>query len=281
MAPRLSLRWLLGLAGFSIALPSQQVTEVKGIVVDSSGNPVPYAYLSTTAGLSTVTRTDGRFALRGSGLGDSITFTARRIGFRPFYDRIAVDRASGQPIRLIMTALPTTLATVEVHNDATGYDEYLDRSGYYRRVAKAIDGQFISYDRIVKRNPTELTSMLSDVRGIRVERDYGKRGKGGSYVLGRGGVCTMGLVVDGRRIEVTGPSNEAVQPRIPAIINGTRVSVTTPKNYGLPAGSIDEMVPVDMIGAIEVYPSAGSVPNEFHQLTDGCGLIVVWTRYRK
>jgi len=254
---------------------------VKGIVVDSAGNPIPYAYLSAATANSAVSSLEGRFSLRLNAVRDSLTITARRIGFRPVMDRVAFYPDAAQPVRLVMAALPATLATVEVRDDATGYDEYLDRSGYYRRTMKAITGTFISYDQIVKRNPSELTAMLSDVPGIHVERYYGKRGKGG-YVMGRGRQCVLGLVVDGQLIETAGPTNEAVQARIPAIVNGARVPVTLSKAHGGDAyPSIDETVPVDMIAAIEIYPSAASVPNEFHHLTDACGLIVVWTRYAK
>jgi hypothetical protein len=120
--------------------------------------------------------------------------------------------------------------------------------------------------------------MLTDVRSIRVEREYGKRGKR-TYVLGRGGICTLGLVIDGQRIETASPGNESVQPRMRTSIAGGMPS-TQARSSAVITESIDDLVPVNMIGAIEVYPSAASVPNEFNHHTDGCGLIVVWTRFR-
>jgi hypothetical protein len=45
--------------------------------------------------------------------------------------------------------------------------------------------------------------------------------------------------------------------------------------------TLDEIVTPSMIAAIEVYPSATSVPTSLQQHTDGCGLIVAWTRYQK
>jgi hypothetical protein len=221
---------------------------------------------------------DGHFRLQVSLTTEFVVVNARRIGFHPVTDTIAINRSGLAPVVLTMRGLPTKLADIQIRTPGGGYDEYLDRSGYYRRLAKAIDGTFISKEMIDKRNPPELTAMLTNVRGVRVERDYGKRGKG-TYVLGRGGICRLGLVVDGQVVATSGPTTESVQPRIPAIIGGMRVPATSPRNTS--GVSIDETVPVDMIGGIEVYPSASSVPSELHQHTDGCGLIVIWTRYEK
>ncbi|HEX6575128.1 MAG TPA: carboxypeptidase-like regulatory domain-containing protein [Gemmatimonadaceae bacterium] len=267
-----------GMTLSTTAAAAQRMQSIEGSVVDSLGHPISFAYISTNAGSSGVAGVDGRFRFPVSIDARFIVVSARRIGFHPVSDTIQFNGAQSLPIRLTMRGIPTHLTDVEVKGTADGYDEYLDRSGYYRRVAKAIDGTFIDKAMIDKRNPAELTAMLTGVRGIRVERDYGKQGKS-SYILGRGGICRLGLVVDGQFVATQGPSNEAIQPRIPAIIDRIRVPVTTPR--GPPGVPIDETVPVDMIAAIEVYPSATSVPNEFHHHTDACGLIVVWTRYRK
>jgi hypothetical protein len=262
------------------ALFSQQFSRIEGIVVDSLQQPVSFAYVGTSAGPSSVSGLDGHFVIRDLRALGPISIAARRIGYRPVTRAFYIDSTRVLKVRLVMPALPSQLSAVEVH-EQHGYDEYLDRSGYYRRVAKSISGTFIGTDAIDKRNPSELTAMLSNIPGVRVERYFGKRGKG-SYVMGRGGQCVLGLVVDGQLIETSGPTNEAVQARIPAIVNGARVSATSSKSHGGDMyPSIDETVPVDMIGAIEVYPTAASVPNEFHMLTDACGLIVVWTRYQK
>lgn len=276
--PSQASRTLLAAITFAWAstLPAQQGASLKGIVVDGEGNPVPFAYISADNGASTVSGVDGQFALRNAGTSRNLLISARRLGFAPTRQSILLD--SGAFIRLALNPLPAGLPDVEVRAEPGGYDEYLDRSGFYRRVAKAVDGTFINREKIDKRNPSELSAMLTDVRSVRVEREYGKRGKS-TYVLGRGGVCTMGLVVDGQRIEINSPSNESVQARIRSPLSRGTPS-TQPRGGAGITESIDDIVPVNMIGAIEVYPNAAAVPNEFSHLTDACGLVVVWTRFR-
>jgi hypothetical protein len=42
--------------------------------------------------------------------------------------------------------------------------------------------------------------------------------------------------------------------------------------------SIDELVRPGEIAAVEVYPSAASVPAEYTGTTGRCGAVVIWTR---
>jgi hypothetical protein len=273
-----SLFVALGFSALSSRLDAQQTLVVRGVVSDLDGHPVPYAYVSASPGHSTVTAVDGTFELRSVAASTSI-LSFRRIGFTPTQSEIPTSAGKVVTIAIKLSPLPNTLATVEVRGNLDGYDEYLDRSGYYRRVAKAISGTFIGYEQIERRNPSQLTSLLTDVKGVRVERQYGKGGNK-SYVVGRGGLCALGLVVDGQRVEVANPSNESLQPRIYSVIGGRVQNATQSKSAGI-TETIDDVVPVSSIGAVEVYASASSVPNELHHLTDACGLIVVWTRFKR
>jgi len=183
------------------------------------------------------------------------------------------------PLRLVLSAVVRALDPVTIDASSGGYNEYLDRSGYYRRMAHAIDATFITSQQLTQRNPTEITQMLRNVSGVRIVSMGGmKRGVKNSVPLGRGGLCVLGLVVDGKRVEFEAPSVEAIQPRIPAMVNGRRVSALNDPSSGI-QGTIDELVPPSMVAAIEVYPSAASVPNELQHHVHACGLIVVWTKF--
>jgi hypothetical protein len=88
----------------------------------------------------------------------------------------------------------------------------------------------------------------------------------------------LGVVLDGQRVEIQSPPPEAFQPRIQANVAGRPTfSLQNPSEGN--NTSIDELVAASGIKAIEVYPSAASVPTEFQMHAKGCGLIVIWTKY--
>ncbi len=43
-------------------------------------------------------------------------------------------------------------------------------------------------------------------------------------------------------------------------------------------GSIDELVNISEVAAVEVYRRPAELPAEFGGATDGCGAVVLWTR---
>lgn len=273
--------WLL-LPAICIVLPtapaSAQVSAsgASGVVTDQEGKPVSYAHVyEHRTGVATVTDSHGKFTLTSSP-GAGIDIRLRRIGFSPL--DTALQAGALQGLRLVMKRVSQQLDTVRIRAEGSTYDEYLDRSGYYQRQARRIDGTFISAAQIEKRNATELTAVLRDVNGVRVV-SRGGRAKN-NFVVGRGGVCSMGLVIDGQSVPTNAPTNEEVQPRIMSIMGGRPVPATHKKLPHPGVASVDELVPPEMIAGLEIYPSAASVPNSLAHHVDGCGLIVVWTRFQ-
>jgi hypothetical protein len=253
---------------------------ISGSVTNISGEGIPYAYLYESAsGTSTVSNSSGVFKFVLKSPASSISLRVRRLGYAPFDTTFSADRSTGT-IQIRLSALSSLLDTVTVRAKSGDYDEYLDRHGFYRRVSRAADATFISAVEIEKRNALDITSILRNVSGVRVIARGGKGGKN-NFVLGRGGLCAMGLVVDGQRVEVSAPPIESVQPRITSIMGGRAVAAIQPRkapSAGNP--TIDELVPPSMLAGIEIYPSASSVPNELQHHVEGCGLIVVWTRFQ-
>ena len=279
LARRVTFACVLFVATLSTAAQGQvgATQQLSADVSDHAGNRIPYAYVAIAGGSSTVSDASGRFTTIVPGGAEKISIYVRRIGFKPA-DTVLSVGARDRTHTIVLVPIGAVLETVRI--DATsGYDEYLDRSGYYRRLANKVDGTFISLDQIERRNATEVSAVLRDVPGVRVRILGGRAGKR-NYVLGRGGLCALGLVVDGKRVEIEAPSRESLQPRITSMQGGPRGPATMSRG-GLPGtGTLDELVPVSMIAAIEVYPSATSVPNALQHHVDGCGLIVVWTRYQ-
>jgi hypothetical protein len=246
-------------------------------VTDSAGQPVSYAYVfDRTDGSHTVTGHDGRFRIVIANTNASTIIGVRRIGYQPVDVPVVPGTANTNQLIVVMPRIAVALDTVRVRAVSGQYDEYLDRTGYYRRSAKSPDGSFITAAQIERRNATEITAVLRDVNGVRVISRTGRGGKM-SFPVGRGGLCALGLVIDGQRVKINSPSTESLQPRITSIMGGRPVAAI--QNDSGPE-SLDEMVPPSMVAAMEVYPSAASVPNELQHHVRGCGLVVVWTRYQ-
>lgn len=252
---------------------------LSGKVVDQDGKPIPYAHLyEKGTGVATVTSSRGEFAFATVAPGNRGTLAIRRIGYRPLDTTLVVEESPHPGVELVLHPIASQLDTITIRATGSDYDDYLDRSGFYRRMSHKVDGTFLSRREIEKRNATEMSAVLRNVAGVRVVSRGGRGGKN-NFVLGRGGICALGLVVDGRRMEVSVPPREAFQPRITAIVGGRSTSATETKRAG--DATMDELIPPDMVSGIEVYPSAASVPNQFVHHVDGCGLVVVWTNYRR
>lgn len=100
--------------------------------------------------------------------------SARKLGYSP------VDTTVSDPhqnaIAITMRPIPQGLKTVVIRGNS-GYDEYLDRTGFYRRFATRVDGTFLSREQIERRNVTEISAVLRDVSGVRVISQGGRAGK--------------------------------------------------------------------------------------------------------
>jgi hypothetical protein len=274
----------------SSAASSQSILgPIRGTVLDQNGQPVPHAYIvERSSGKFAIGNTIGEFSLLPSGSSSDFRISVRRIGFFPLDTIISPDAGSAR-LQLRLFPVPVELATVRVEGRARGYDEYLDRNGFYRRMQKAPDGSFITAEQIEKRNPNAITHMLEDLAGVRVLQTNGLRGKQhfGNVPLGRGGLCNLGLVLDGQRVEYKAPPTKLLQPGMTSLSTG---SLFRPHSNSTGTGvepdntmandTFDELIPPSMVGGMEIYLSAASVPVELQRFVKSCGLVVVWTRYQ-
>jgi hypothetical protein len=268
------------LGGSALNAQSAERQVLSGTVTNTSGEGIPYAYLyESVSGTSAVSNSGGAFKFIIKSPVNSMSLRVRRLGYAPLDTTFSAEQlVAGTQIRL--SAVSSVLDTVTVRAKSGDYDEYLDRHGFYRRVSRAADASFISASEIERRNAMDVSSILRNVPGVRVISRAGKGGKN-NFVLGRGGLCALGLVVDGQRVEISVPPIESIQPRITSIMGGRPVQAVQARRLPSSAdATLDELVPPSMLAGIEVYPSASSVPNELQHHVDGCGLIVVWTRFQ-
>ena len=259
-----------------------------GTIVDVAGAPVAYAYVQEEGGARyVVTDKDGRFRIARIEAGRH-AFTARRLGYYPI--RFDADLAGDSTVSVTVTMAPHAKVLQEVWVEAerpANYSESLDRRGFYRRLHDrtlgAGTGHFIMPEELEQRNPTRLTQMLNALPGVSVQMIGGSQDRAGQggVPMGRGSNCTLGLVLDGQRVDYAGGSSARTM-RIVSM-GTTRATSPTASMGGLTARTgqtFDQLINPADVKAMEVYPSAVGVPVEFAGLTRGCGLVVVWTKRR-
>ena len=122
----------------------------------------------------------------------------------------------------------------------------LFREGFYDRSARHPHGWFFPPEEILRRRITTVTSLLSDIPGVTIDRRNGE-----SYAAGRAtgaGPCPFNVWIDGM-----------------AAARGV-------------ANDLELLAPGALVRAVEVYPSAATVPPRFVRNDSHCGALVIWTK---
>ena len=231
---------------------------VGGIVVDSyDGHPIPVAVISVNGDVTTTTDQHGRFNLAVPETGTSV-IGVRRLGYAPVELDVWIDSLSTTlDLRVQLAPLATELAPIEVQAEGGRTPPHL--AGFEARRRMGF-GRFADREQIEKWSPVVLTDVLQHLPGINVipNPGYGVNGDRrrflveSSRIIGRigGGSCAMQVYLDGMFVGTTGPGD-------------------------LP---LDDLIPVHMIEAVEVYRSTAEIPAEFNRTGSDCGVIVFWTR---
>lgn len=220
------------------------------VTTAEGGAPVGRAQVQAM-GTSFATMTDsaGRFRLSDLPVGPYF-LRARKVGYDPVVFSAQVVRGDSLDASIILTpftaARGTRLDTVRVTADYARASRRLQ--GFQERKATA-RGLFIERAEIDRRSPTFMSDLLRGRANVTVQRNGGN---GETQVFGprlslSSGYCPLALIIDGVLI----PNAQ---------------------------GSLDTLVPVDAILAMEVYNSGTSVPGAFARLGTDCGAIIVWTR---
>ncbi len=222
---------------------------LSGRILSSSGEPVARAQV-TALGTNFLTLTDsaGRFAFRDLEAGPYF-MRARKVGYEPVV--FTATLSSVDTLFASVTFTPfvagsgTNLDTMRVTAD---YDRLSKRLRGFEDRRGRLRGVFIDRQEIAMRKPQVLSELLRGRANITVQRN----GAGESQIFGSrlsisSGYCPLALIMDGTLINTLG-------------------------------GRIDNMVPTDMVAAVEVYTSGTSVPSEFQRAETDCGAVIVWTR---
>ncbi|MCC6316452.1 MAG: carboxypeptidase regulatory-like domain-containing protein [Gemmatimonadaceae bacterium] len=218
-------------------------TIVSGIVRDRSGQGLPGVRVRLY-GHDAETRTSatGEFRLGATAAGTQL-LDARLIGFVPARRVVDVSPVTGARVDLTMADFPTEIDTVRV---MTAFARRTDLLAGFERRRRLGHGTFLDPDQVEQRRPLVFTDLVRGLPGVQVRS-----------------VDQMT-----RQVEMRGASGEVCVPAL--VVDGVRVPVLDM--------SVDDVIPADLVKAVEVYPRRIQAPPEYQ--TPECGSVVVWTGVR-
>jgi hypothetical protein len=213
-----------------------------GRVADAVGSAIVKAeILVTNTTFKAETGTDGRFEL---GLPSGpVEVVVRRLGFSPAKIPLQLDSGELRDIRVLLSPVAMMMDSIEVVAEGPVIEKAY--GGFEMRKARGF-GTFITREQIEKKNPRVTTDLFRTVAGVKLLRENGTPTVV-STRLGTMAYCPVRYFIDGA-------------------------------SYPLYGQSIDTMIQVADIGAIEVYPGGATVPPQFGGRESACGVIAIWTR---
>jgi hypothetical protein len=225
--------------------PAQRVS-VWGTVGDfQTGEPVAGAFVKIDGNVSAITNESGRFRVVLAPGSHQVDI--RRLGYEPRTFAITLrPNVLEAELRMALSQVPRELPEVVVRAEGTKL-VFGDRRAFYRRQRLGF-GHFITRAQIELRQPQVVSDVLRSVPGVEV------------YQSG----------IEDARIRMKGRLASCAYQQTPlVIIDGVEI----------PSPSLDALVPVQFVEAMEVYTSPAQLPVEFNRARAACGVIVVWTRY--
>jgi hypothetical protein len=262
LALTLSLSASLALA--PVAVSAQEGRETVIRVTDVQGQAIPYALVQIERGASRVSDDSGRAVFKMTPP-DSIRLQVRRMGFNP-YIGWAKPIAGTSEFLADLIPLPRALNAVTVEGRR---DTPLARRGFYDRMERAersaVAARFITPEELDMRNPLRVTQMLSGDRYVRVQPSANQKQ---ILMSSRNPNCAMSILIDGAR--VTGTLEEAIG-------FGNRPQMAMLQ-------SIDEVIGIQSVAAIEIYASSMQAPIELQRAvgnSQSCGIVALWTGSRR
>ena len=243
---------LLGLLSLSPALtgamlhtqplpkPAEGTGVVKGVVVTDQRRPLGGAQIRF-AGATAVAESDeaGQFIASRVNAG-AIWLRVRRIGYAPESLLVTVVADKEVNPTIVLRPIAQSIAAVKVVGRR---DLHGPMAGFYTRMQSG-NGRFFTFAEIDRRQPTQMTDLLRQVPGIRIEsRGFDNR------VRIRGSRCAPLVWLDGQALYAGEFDLDSVDPR--------------------------------SFEGIEVYNGPASVPMEFQgnqRMSSACGTIILWSR---
>jgi hypothetical protein len=238
----------LALAVLAPAAARAQGTSVRGsglagVVTDFADRRLVGASVIVESDSATaISDRRGEFRVRGLPAGPR-RFFVRRVGYEPVLFEVALPPGAIVTVHVRLQENAVSIGTMVIEGERHSLP--LFREGFYDRAARHPQGWFFPPEEIVRRRLTTVTSLLSEVPGVTINRRSGE-----SYAAGRGvgtGPCPFDIWLDGTRVQ-----------------------------RGI--NDLELLAPAPLVRAVEVYPSNASVPARFVRNNSLCGALVIWTK---
>ena len=222
---------------------------IRGVVVDTSGQPVVMAQVSADRERSTRTDSTGAFALRLRGEAPN-AIDVRRIGYVPV--RASLGVALDSALRVVLVPVGAAMDPVASNADRTV--RALEVRGFYDRLREkergANTGHFLTPEDVEQRRTSKVSILVDGIPGVRIV-PYKPCDRCTAFLaLFSTARCPMTVYLDGTRLN---PLNQI-----------------TPVD-------IDNVITARDISAVEVY-TRSNVPDRYRSLSGSCGVVLLWTR---
>ena len=203
--------------------------------------------------LTGLTNQSGRFSFQDIPPGEH-SIEVEMLGYSTREETVVVAGGKILTLDFTLAVEPIELDPIEVSVESRSLD--LEVSGFYTRRLET-SGHFITREKIEERAPLYTSDLFRGMAGVKV-MSTGYVGDqyaillNGSRTISAGKLCYPAVYLDG---QVVHPGGE-----IPAFL--------------------DNIVHPEEVAGIEVYNSAASMPVQYN-FQGACGVIVIWTGYRR
>jgi hypothetical protein len=266
------------------ALAQQRVIRVMG----DDGQPVAFANVTFAGERPRITNEKGEVPVGiGASAGrDSLTVDVRRLGYEPWYGTLAMGDTTATP-QVTLHRISRRMFTVTVTDSSYGVPAYL-RGFYERMLARQRgigNGLYLTPEEVDRRNANRTSALLQGLNGVALQRTA----TGKIVAMSSSGSCQMTVLIDGHRAcppsgcDIGSSASSSSSPPPPS---GTprrgRTVVPRPPPRDEQFVLLDDLLGVNEVAAIEVYPRGATLPPSLPATADAsCGLIAIWTGGRK
>jgi hypothetical protein len=236
---------------------------------DDSGQPMAGAVVSIPDLNTTVTTDQAGAVVLPDIRPGFFLVTVSSLGYASLTSVVGLGESS-VALEMVLPSEPIPLAPVVVEAEAT-FQQRLENAGFYERRAMGL-GEFLDRGDIERAAPLAPSQLFRLMPGIALRgtpgtdtQDFaltGRRGFSGFDSAAEG--CRMQLFVDGmlHRMDSVESYDYATRSSVTSVVGAT----------------LDQLVSVESIEAIEAYPTTSRLPQQFNVPGAQCGVVLVWTR---
>lgn len=231
---------------------------ISGTVINAlSGDGVMQAVVEIAGfGMTATTDANGNFEFDAVPRGMHLLIV-RHVGYRQLVYEVTVPAgamAQIPPGHLVISQAVAVMDTIAVMGRSLSN---IGMAGFRERMEAGL-GHFMTLQQIVDRNPSVATDMLRHAGGLRIRSNP-------NYGTGD----TRRFVIESTRaLPGFGASSEC-----PPLIFFDGLYMGNAQS-----NDVDDIIPINMVQAIEVYQGPSQTPAQFNRAGADCGVIVFWTR---